>query len=100
LLLLAGSGGAPAQDTKTAEQPTIAKTLDRGVTGVEKEFVSLAEAMPEDKYSFEPTNGEFKRVRNFAEQVKHVAAVNYLVAPRSSRKGSRSTQAARTAPIR
>jgi len=33
--------------------------------------------MPEDKYSFAPTNGEFKGVRTFAEQVKHVAAVNY-----------------------
>ena len=80
LLFLACSGGALAQDTKPAEQPTTAKTLDRGVTGVEKEFVSAAEAMPEDKYSFVPTNGEFKGVRNFAEQVKHVAAVNYLLA--------------------
>ena len=34
--------------------------------------------MPEDKYSFAPTNGEFKGVRTFAEQVKHVAAVNYV----------------------
>jgi uncharacterized damage-inducible protein DinB len=36
--------------------------------------------MPEDKYSFAPTNGEFKGVRTFAQQVKHVAAVNYLIA--------------------
>ena len=49
------------------------------VTGVENEFVSAADAMPEDKYSFAPTNGEFKGVRTFAQQVKHVAAVNYLV---------------------
>jgi uncharacterized damage-inducible protein DinB len=42
------------------------------------EFVSAADAMPEDKYSFAPTNGEFKGVRTFAEQVKHVAAVNYI----------------------
>ena len=34
--------------------------------------------MPEDKYSFAPTNGEFKGVRTFADQVKHVAAVNYI----------------------
>jgi uncharacterized damage-inducible protein DinB len=34
--------------------------------------------MPEDKYSFAPTNGEFKGVRTFAEQIKHVAAVNYI----------------------
>jgi hypothetical protein len=34
--------------------------------------------MPEDKFSFAPTNGEFKSVRTFAQQVK--AATNYLVA--------------------
>src|SRR5690242_5291321 len=44
----------------------------------EKEFTGAAEAMPEDKYSFAPTNGEFKGVRTFAQQVKHVAAVNYV----------------------
>src|SRR5213079_3069494 len=44
----------------------------------EGEFVSAADAMPEDKYSFAPTSGEFKGVRTFAEQVKHVAAVNYV----------------------
>jgi uncharacterized damage-inducible protein DinB len=54
--------------------------LDRGLNSVEKEFVSAAEAMPEDKYSYAPTQGEFKGVRNFSQQVKHVAAVNYMVA--------------------
>ena len=36
--------------------------------------------MPEDKYSFAPpaSLGEFKGVRTFAEQIKHVAAVNYI----------------------
>src|SRR5258708_35335590 len=33
--------------------------------------------MPEDKYGFAPTNGEFKGVRDFGQQIKHVAAVNY-----------------------
>src|SRR5437667_1699942 len=33
--------------------------------------------MPEDKYYFATTMGEFKGVRTFAQQVKHVAAVNY-----------------------
>jgi hypothetical protein len=44
----------------------------------EQEFVATADAMPEDKYSFAPTTGEFKGVRTFAEQVKHVAATNYI----------------------
>ncbi|MGA9472296.1 MAG: DinB family protein [Terriglobales bacterium] len=59
---------------------TVTSILDSGVKGVEGEFVPAAEAMPEDKYGFAPTNGEFKGVRTFAQQVKHVAAVNYMLA--------------------
>jgi uncharacterized damage-inducible protein DinB len=33
--------------------------------------------MPEDKFGFAPSNGEFKGVRTFGQQIKHVAAVNY-----------------------
>jgi len=79
MLLLAGSGIALAQDTKPAEKRTVAQVLDHAVSGVENEFVSAADAMPEDKYSFAPTSGEFKGVRTFAQQVKHVAAINYMV---------------------
>ena len=66
------------QQNKPEEKPTIASVLDRQLSIVEREFVSAAEAMPEEKYSFAPTNGEFKGVRTFAEQVKHVAAANHL----------------------
>jgi len=59
--------------------PTMAQVLNRRLTGVESEFVSAADAMPADKYSFAPTNGEFKGVRTFAEQVKHVAQTNWEV---------------------
>jgi hypothetical protein len=79
LLLLVGSGCALAQDAKPAEPRSIAQVLERSVAGVESEFVPAAEAMPEDKYSFAPTSGEFKGVRTFAQQARHVAAVNYLV---------------------
>jgi hypothetical protein len=58
---------------------TIMQVLDSGVKIIESEFVPAAEAMPEDKYGFAPTAGEFKGVRTFAQQVKHVAAVNYMV---------------------
>jgi hypothetical protein len=78
-VLLACSGLALAQATKADEHQTITQVLDRSVSGVEGEFVPAAEAMPEDKYSFAPTGGEFKGVRTFAQQVKHVAAVNYMV---------------------
>jgi len=62
--------------------PPPAKTPGEALNAVvyisEREFVSAADAMPEDKYSFAPSTGEFKGVRTFAEQVKHVAAVNYV----------------------
>src|SRR5215470_4336124 len=77
-LLLAANGLAIAQDAKP-ESRTVAQVLDRGVTGVENEFVPAVGAMPEDKFSFAPSSGEFKGVRTFAQQVKHVAAVNYMV---------------------
>jgi uncharacterized damage-inducible protein DinB len=79
LFLLVSSGSALAQDAKP-EPRSIAQVLERSIAGVESEFVPAAEAMPEDKYSFVPTSGEFKGARTFAQQVKHVAAVNYLVA--------------------
>ena len=46
-------------------------------TMIEQSFISLAEAMPAEKYGFKPTNGEFKEARTFGEQVKHVACANF-----------------------
>ena len=60
------------------ERRTAAQVLDRTVANLEREFVPAADAMPQEKYGFAPTNGEFKGVRTFAQQVKHVAAVNYV----------------------
>src|SRR5215831_13080278 len=42
-------------------------------------IVSAADAMPADKYPFAPTDGEFKGVRTFGQQVKHLAAANYIL---------------------
>jgi len=75
VLAFCSFGFAQAQD----EPKTIAQILDGGVKTIESEFVSAAEAMPEDKYGFAPTNGEFKGARTFGQQVKHVAAVNYMI---------------------
>ena len=44
---------------------------------IEKDFISAADAMPEDKYSFAPSSGEFKGARTFAQQVGHVACANF-----------------------
>ena len=67
--------GAPAPST-----PTLNTELDKELSVIEQEVVGLADAMPEDKYSFAPSNGEFKGVRTFGDQAKHVAAVNYIFA--------------------
>jgi len=64
---------------KSEDHPKVPKVLDFLVSDVEGEFVLAAEAMPEDKYAYAPTNGEFKGVRTFAQQVKHVAAMNYII---------------------
>ena len=72
------SGMALAQMDKAADR-TVSQVLNNSVTNVENEFVPTADAMPEDKYSFAPTSGEFKGVRTFGQQIKHVAAVNYLL---------------------
>ena len=76
LLMLATISAAQTTMPKE-EHRTVTQILDRTVTNLESEFVPAAEAMPEEKYSFAPTNGEFKGVRTFAQQIKHVAAVNY-----------------------
>ena len=67
-------GGAPPQQ----QPPTVSSVLNMQYGIVEQEVVSAAEAMPEEKYSFAPTNGEFKGVRTFAEEVKHIAYANHL----------------------
>src|SRR6201984_1226954 len=67
-----------AQASKPKEERrTVTQVLDRTVYNMEQEFVPAAEAMPEDKFGFAPSNGEFKGVRTFGQQIKHVAAVNY-----------------------
>lgn len=77
LVLLSVS--ALGQAAKSNEHRSVTQVLDASTANMEHEFVSAAEAMPEDKYSFVPTAGEFKGVRTFAQQVKHVAAVNYIL---------------------
>ncbi len=80
ILLTLGVPMAQAQQKKAAPEPppTIASALDRELSTVERELVGAAEAMPEDKYGFAPTNGEFKGVRTFGEQVRHIAAANQM----------------------
>jgi uncharacterized damage-inducible protein DinB len=71
-----GSQAAPPRGLAESGPATLSSVLDTELRIVEFEFVGAADAMPEDNYSFAPTNGEFKGVRTFAQQVKHVATTN------------------------
>jgi hypothetical protein len=64
--------------SQTSNKPaTIASTINNTWGNIENDFTSAANAMPEDKYSFVPTAGEFKGARSFAQQVLHVACANF-----------------------
>ena len=73
---LGAQQGRPGPPTSTQGPVTITSVLDTQLTITEREIEGAADAMPEDKYSFAPTNGEFTGVRTFAQQVKHIATVN------------------------
>ena len=78
------SKSSPAAPAAPSTPPTIASAIDREISLVEKEVVDAAEAMPEDKFDFSPEKlnlpgSDYKRVRTFGEQLKHIAASNYLI---------------------
>ena len=60
--------------------PTIASVLDRQLSGIEKNVMGAAEAVPEDKFDFSPATsnipGDFKTpepVRTMSQQFRHIA---------------------------
>lgn len=81
----------PGSEAKAAPQakpspppPTIASTVDRQISTIEKQVLDAAEAMPDDKFNFTPESlnipgSDYKGVRTFAVEVKHVAASNYFI---------------------
>jgi hypothetical protein len=77
--LLFAFTAAVASQGNAANEPSVAQVLNSSVTGAEKELMSAADAMPADKFTFAPSSGEFKGVRTFGEQLRHIAAVNYLL---------------------
>jgi uncharacterized damage-inducible protein DinB len=75
---------SPAAGASPSTPPTIASAIDREISIVEKEVVEAAEAMPENKFDFSPEKlnvpgSDYKGVRTFSEQLKHIAASNYLI---------------------
>jgi hypothetical protein len=71
----------PAKPAQPSTPATVTTILDRGLNYPESEAGPAAEAMPADKYDYAPpaAAGEFKDVRTFGQQVRHVAAANYMI---------------------
>jgi hypothetical protein len=79
LLLVSMPEIACAQKTPAKGNAAVVTQLDRQLSFGENETIAAAGAMPEEKYSFIPTGGDFKGVRNFAQQIKHIAVGNYHI---------------------
>ena len=86
LVLFLSSGLVEARAADKAGQRSSARPHRTGTQIIdftldlqEKRIIGVAEVMPEEKYSFAPTQGEFRGVRTFAEQLRHIAADNYLL---------------------
>ena len=84
LTLLASASVAHARTLPLPPPTSLASMVDRDITAVEKQLVDAAEAMPDDKFNFTPesltiSGDDYKGVRSFAVQVKHVASSNYFI---------------------
>lgn len=84
LLFVATVAGAQQSQRSQEAAPTVASILDRQISTVEKLIVDAAEAMPEEKFNFSPEGlnipgSEYKGVRTFAVEVKHIASSNYFI---------------------
>jgi hypothetical protein len=63
--------------------PSIASVLERQISAMEKQVVEAAEAMPDSKFGFTPESlnipgSDYKGVRSFALEVRHIATINYV----------------------
>ena len=75
---------APGSTTQTHPVPMIASVIDGEISNIEKQILEVADALPASRYNFSPESlnipgDDFKGVRTFAAQLKHVAASNYFL---------------------
>jgi|KBSMisStaDraftv2_1062788.scaffolds.fasta_scaffold00875_1 uncharacterized damage-inducible protein DinB len=77
-LVVLGTLATAAAQTAPPPAKTLGEALQADLNIAKSDFIPAAEAMPEEKYSFAPNDGEFKGVRTFSQQVKHVATANYM----------------------
>ncbi len=78
VFLVAGSTLANPQTSAAGARRSNAQVIESILLSLQERIVDIADAMPAEKYSFAPTCGEFKGVRSFGEQLKHIAADLYL----------------------
>lgn len=76
--------GASGSQQSPQPAPTIASVVDRDISAIENQIVEASDAMPEDKFNFTPEalnipGSNYKGVRSFAVQVKHIAASNWFI---------------------
>lgn len=63
---------------------SLLNSIERQFNNIERNIIATVEAMPEDKFYFSPEslgikNSEFKGVRSFAGQIKHLATDNFAI---------------------
>jgi uncharacterized damage-inducible protein DinB len=80
----AGAAAAPSPKAQASPAPaaTLSSVVDRQVASYEKNVVEAAEAMPAEKFDFNPStlnipNSAYKDVRSYSQLVKHIATANY-----------------------
>src|ERR1700730_7776591 len=83
VLIVAAAASVPRAQ-QSPPPPTIASGVDREIGTIAQQIVAAAEAMPEGKFNFSPESlnipgADYKGVRSFALQVRHVAASNYAL---------------------
>ncbi len=75
-LVLLPSGPRLIAQPPSSHAKTVPESIRSTWKMVERDFTALVEAMPEERWSFKPTQGAFANVRTFGEQTKHVACAN------------------------
>jgi len=78
------AAAAGPQTQPSQPQPSLASTVDRDISAIEKQILEVADAMPEEKFNFSPESlnipgANYKGVRSFAVQLRHIAASNYFI---------------------
>jgi hypothetical protein len=70
---------AHAQSTEPSTGRSSSEVVDYILSIQERRVVEMAGVMPAGRYSFAPGGKGFEGVRTFAEQLRHIAADNYLL---------------------